>query len=114
MTPEEIEYAKAKAMNIAAALHAWAEGKTIASVRCSDEPVAPHYDFNDGVPVLYFEHHEDYDPETWHEVREPKTLTLWSIQSPDVENGWISTTDRVRANKWKTAGHVVVESKQAL
>ena len=114
MTPEEIDYAKAKAMNIAAALHAWAEGKTIAPVRCSDEPPSPHYDFSDGVPVLYFEDHDAYDPETWHEVREPERLTLWSIQSPDVEKAWVSTSDRTRAAKWKSAGHVVIESKQAL
>jgi hypothetical protein len=114
MSPDEIEYAKGKARNIAAALLAWVEGKKIAPVRHDEETSATHYQYRDGVPVLYFEHHEDYDPETWHEVQEPKTLTLWSIQSPDVENGWISTTDRVRANKWKLSGHVVIESKQAL
>jgi hypothetical protein len=114
MTPEEIEYAKGKARNIAAALLAWVEGKKIASVRHDEETSATHYQYRDGVPVLYFEHHEDYAPETWHEVQEPQTLTLWSIQSPDVEKAWISTSDSNRAAKWKAAGHVVIQSKQEL
>jgi hypothetical protein len=36
------------------------------------------------------------------------------IQSPDAEKAWISTSDRSRAAKWKAAGYVVIESKQAL
>jgi hypothetical protein len=110
MSPDEIEYAKGKARNIAAALLAWVDGKTIAPVRHNEETSATHYQYRDGVPVLYFEHHEDYDPETWHEVQE---LNIWTLMKGPPQS-LVSTTDATVAAKWKAQGMLVVQSVQVV